>query len=748
MVKLLVVESPNKCKKIEQYLGTGFKVLATAGHFRDLPKGDLGVDLDTFELSYEVNEEKTDVLARLKKAAAAADEVFLATDADREGEAISWHIAEALRLKAPKRVKFIEITEKALRAAVAAPGKIDQDLVDAQQARRVIDRLVGFQVSPLLAPFGPKNSAGRVQSATLHLVVERELARERFTAKPFWTLAAAYQNGLTAKYATVGEDGSLTETRFDSEEAARDVERRAQGPHQVKALDTKPVERKPKPPFTTSTLQQAASVTLSLKPDATMSLAQGLFEKGAITYHRTDSTALSEDSIQMARAYIQATYPEALPPQPPRYAQKKDAQGAHEAIRPTSLDEETPADLSAEEAQLYALVRKRFIACQCAPARFNQTTITLTAGDTTWRARGSVLTFPSFLRFLDADEDEKKDDETEEPRLPAVAAGEVLELKAITVASKTTTPPGRFTQASLVKEMERLGIGRPSTYAATVAVLFARGYCEEEKKWVIPTPKGRIIDEALGAAFSDLIDAAYTAEMETRLDQVADGKRRWKDELRTWYGSFSPLLSAAPSKLAAVAQAHPELAQLVPAAPQATDRTCPSCSQPLLLRTAKGDRKYLACSAYPKCSFIADPNFESFSEPCPTCQGAMMKQVGKFGPYARCIKKECTGRRDLGEADGEPCPICSTPTKDRGDFLSCSKYPECKGAWNKQGLEKAKKAQHKCSKCQRLLVPKKNSHGTYWGCSGYPVCSHIESSLSEKKGEKKGGKKPSARAKS
>ncbi len=748
-MKLLVVESPNKCKKIEGYLGAGFKVVATAGHFRDLPKGELGVDLASFTPSYVIDEEKKDVLTRLKAAASKAEEVLLATDADREGEAISWHIAQALGLKAPKRVKFIEITEKALKAAVAGAGTIDQHLVDAQQARRVLDRLVGFQVSPLLNQFGPKNSAGRVQSATLHLVVARELAREAFKVRPYWTLSATYENGLTAKYATTDEKGDLVDVRLDSEADAQAVRSRAHGPHTVNALDTKPVERRPKPPFTTSTLQQAASVQLGLKPDKTMALAQALFEKGAITYHRTDSTALSEDSIAMARAFIEKDYPEALPPQPPRYAQKAAAQGAHEAIRPTSLEVEKPEDLTSDEAELYGLVRRRFLACQCAPARLEQTTITITSGDTSWRARGSVLQFPSFLRYLDADEDAEKKEDQDEARLPRVEVGELLQLKSVDISRQETKPPPRFTQATLVKEMEKVGIGRPSTYAATVATLFTREYLVEDKKYVLPTPKGRIIDEALAAAFDALVSPDYTADMEAILDEVAEGKRRWKEELRSWYGGFSALLQCAPAKLTAVAQAHPELAALAPEAPRHTDRKCPACDKPLLLRTStKGERtEYLSCSGYPGCNFIADPSFQPHVEPCPVCAGTMVRLQGKYGPYARCVKKECTGRKDLSEATGEPCPLCAAPTKDRGDFLSCSRYPECKGSWDKKALAEAQKANHRCSKCQpknRLLVPKKNARGRFWGCSGYPECQHIEASLSEEKG----GKKPSSRAKS
>ncbi|WP_342382210.1 type I DNA topoisomerase (plasmid) [Myxococcus stipitatus] len=742
-MKLVVVESPNKKKSIQKYLGDGYTVEATVGHFRDLPKEELGVDLNTFDPTYVVTEGKEAVLSRLKAVAAKADEVILATDADREGEAIAWHIAEVLRLKKPKRVKFIEITAKALTAAVAAPGSIDQALVDAQQARRILDRIVGFQASPLLSPFGSGNSAGRVQSATLHLVCARELAREAFKVKPYWTLSSSYTNGLSAKYGSVSEEGKVEDTRFETEEEARAVEQRARGPHTVTGLEKKPAARKPKPPFTTSTLQQAASVALHLSPDATMSLAQSLFEKGAITYHRTDSTALSEDAIEMARAFIARDYPEALPSSPPRYAPKGDAQGAHEAIRPTTLDVVVPEDLTEEESSLYELIRLRFLCCQCKPAELETTIVSLTGpGATIWRARGSILRFPSFLKYLNKDEDETSDEE--EPRLPQVAQGEVLDLKDIVVTKRETTPPPRFTKATLVKEMERVGIGRPSTYAATLEVLFEkRKYLAEEKSFVVPTQKGRLIDEALASAFADLVSADYTAKLEVVLDQISEGAKKWQPELRSWYAGFTSLIAAAPPKVAAVVTAHPELAATLPQAPRATDKQCPLCTKQLFQRSSKG-RDFLSCSGYPACTFIADVSFKPHTSPCPVCAAPMIEQAGKYGPYARCTKKGCEGKKDLTEATGEPCPICSSPTKDRGDFLSCSKFPECKGSWDKKGLAEAKKANHTCSKCKRLLVPKKNQKGKFWGCSGYPACSHIESSLSE---EPKRGRAPATRKK-
>lgn len=774
-MKLVIVESPNKCKKIQQYLGKGFEVQATAGHFRDLPEKELGVDLASFDPTYVVDSEKKAVVSKLKAAAEKADEVLLATDADREGEAISWHVAQTLRLKSPKRIRFTEITEKALKAAVANATTIDQHLVDAQQARRVLDRLVGFQVSPLLRPLGKNHSAGRVQSATLHLVVEREKQREAFKVEPYWVLTVRYTNGLVATYVGTKRDAtdlgkrapSILSLNLKSEAAANSILEQAKGPHSVHSVETEPVERKPKAPFTTSTLQQAASVQLGLKPDRTMALAQSLFEKGAITYHRTDSVALSEDAVAMARAFIEKDYPEALPATAPKYTSKGAAQEAHEAIRPTALEPQVPDDVTTEERPLYELIRKRFIACQCAPARLEQTTVTTESGETLWRARGSVVKFPSFLRYLDADEDaDPSGNKDESPRIPHVRVGDALEVAKLEVKRKQTTPPPRFTEAGLIKEMERVGIGRPSTYAATIKVLWAREYIAEEKKYLYPTARGRGVDEVLERAFDDLVKADYTAQMETRLDEVAGGDRRWKNELRDWYSGFSPKLEAAGGIIANTLKERPQLAAAAEAdAVKPTGKPCPRCSSELMLRPGKKG-PFLACSAYPKCTYTADPSAKSSDALCMRCKGSTEELSGKNGPYlrcldancgytgpfdakladvvcpkckhdmesvpgkhgryARCLKKGCDGTADLSETVAEPCPVCAAPMKDKGDFLGCSKYPACKGTWDKKALVKARKANRACPKCGKLLVDKKGPKGPFVGCSGYPVCTHID----------------------
>jgi DNA topoisomerase I len=690
-MKLLIIESPNKIKKLKALLGSDYEILATQGHFRDLPERELGVALPGFVPTYVVNDNKRAQLARIRARAAAASEVFLATDADREGEAIAWHLQEECHFRNPKRIRFQEITKAALDKALAGAGAIDQHLVDAQQARRVLDRLVGYKVSPLLAPLGSNHSAGRVQSAALHIVVLRELERERFVSRPYWHLSATYSNGLVAKYAEPNDRGVLAEKQLDSVERAREfAAAAAAATHQVEALETKAVEQKPKPPFITSTLQQAASAVLGFKPVRAMKLAQELFEAGLITYHRSDSVALSAEAVELARAFIARNYPDALPREPVVFRSKAAAQEAHEAIRPTSLADDVAGELAADARSLYELIRSRFIGCQCKPAVLAQTTVTVRAGVTHWIARGTVIGFPSFLRYVSRDE-ESHDDKAD-PQLPALKRGQQLELKGTAIAAKKTEPPPRYTQATLIRALEGHGIGRPSTFASTLSLLLdAREYLAEQKKAVYPTPRGRAVDQVLGKAFPSLLRLEYTAQLEARLDEIARGRGRWKDELQAWYTPFALQLAGAPALVSAEV-ALLDRSALNPNAPTRTGRICPRCSAELLLRkNARGE--YFACSAYPSCTFTADPAAKPSTRRCPLCTGAMEELVGKYGPYARCLKRPaCSGTIDLSPAPrasssttspaGVRCTACGSPMAVRrgpkGSFLGCSSYPNCK----------------------------------------------------------------------
>lgn len=729
---LVVVESPNKITKVTKCLGPGFKVVATLGHFRDLPEDELGVDVASWTPSYQTLRTKASVVPKLRAAAAEASQVLLATDADREGEAIAWHVAQVLGLEGAKRIRFQEITPAALKRAVAEATALDGHLVDAQQARRVVDRLVGYQVSPLLRAFGPNHSAGRVQSATLHLVVLREVEREAFTPVPFWILMAHYAEGFSAKYAAE-TNGRWAPARFTSEAEARAAEALAEAaPHRVEALDTAPVEQKPKAPFTTSTLQQAASATLSFTPAKTMAAAQALFEKGAITYHRTDSVALSDEAIAMARDFLSTTHPDALPTEPVRYRNAATAQEAHEAIRPTAMQLEPDVTLRSDEEALYSLISRRFLACQCRPAVLQRTTVRTEGGGVRFLATGSVVTTPSFLAFLAEDEEkaaakyESGDAAAgEEKRLPRLATGAALELKHLGVRPDTTKPPPRFTQATLIREMERQGIGRPSTYAATVGTLFERSYLGEEKKGVLPTPRGRLVDGALAAAFPTLVAAQYTAQLEARLDDIAAGVRHWKAELTDWYRPFSRLVGAAQSAIAAYYNANRAFVDAVSGAPKPTGKPCPRCAKELLLKEGKKG-PFLGCSGYPACTYAADPSAHACAHRCPKCDGAMEEVDGKFGPYARCLAAACGGRLDTAATTTHLCPRCGSPMKDRGAFLGCSRYPECSHTLDKKALEKAEKRGTRCPKCKRPVVEKRGPRGKFLGCSGYPACTYTQ----------------------
>lgn len=773
-MQLVVVESPTKAKKIQGFLGERFRVLASGGHVRDLPPKELGVDLDTFAAEYEVLEAKASFLARIRDAARQAEHVFLATDPDREGEAISWHLAEALRLKSGSysRARFDEITPRAIEAALKAAGPIDGALVDAQQTRRILDRVVGWKVSPLLNPLGKNHSAGRVQSAALHLVVSREQQRKAFKPTDYWTLSARYGNQLRARYAQPNDKGELEDTRLSSQAEADAVVARARGPHVVKHVERKPTERRAPPPFTTMELQQAAGRALKLSLDRTMELAQELFEGGFITYHRTDSPALSEEAIAMARAFIAQDFPAGLPDKPNVFKAKGGAQEAHEAIRPTSLGEALPEGLTGDAAALYKLIRARFLASQCKPAIYDTTAVAIESGDTTWRARGSVRAFPGWQHYVsDEASDGEKHDE-----LPPLVQGQVLQLVDIAVEKKVTQPPPRFTLLTLAKEMERTGIGRPSTYAAIAGkqgVLIRREYISEDSKgFITPTPRGSAVDDVLSRAFASLVAVDYTAQLEARLDEIAEGKAAHTQELRAWWGDFQRLLGAAPAAVEDLLRQRPELAAAAPEAPKPTGRKCPRCAEGELLLCQGKKGEFLACSrwrATPKCDYTADPSAKPASRPCPRCTGPMEEVTGKkgpyvrclaneacgymgdvdaqphaeacptcagptervsgkHGPYARCLKKDCKGTRDLSGTVEERCPVClAAPMKDKGDFLSCSTYPACKGTWDKKQLARAKKLNRTCPTCrQRLLREGKNSRGAFLGCSGYPACRHIE----------------------
>ncbi|MDP1918901.1 MAG: type I DNA topoisomerase [Myxococcales bacterium] len=728
MKTLVVVESPNKIAKISKCLGPSFTVVATIGHFRDLPERDLGVDVASFALKYETLPGKEGVLAKLREAARGASEVLLGTDADREGEAIAWHVAQVLGLSSPRRIRFQELTPAALKKAVAAAGPLDNNLVDAQQARRVLDRLVGYQVSPLLSVFGPQHSAGRVQSAALHLVVEREKAREAFKPEAYWTVTANYAAGFSAIAALKDSKGAWAAARFRQQaDADLALSRARAAKHRVEALETKPTERAPRPPFTTATLQQAASAQLGMKPAETMAVAQSLFEKGAISYHRTDSVSLSAEAIAMARAFLARDYPEALPAEPVKYRNADSAQEAHEAIRPTAMQLEADVHLDEREEQLFSLINRRFLACQCRPARLDVTTVRTVAADVRFLARGTVVRFESFLRYAAEDETtaaaQHEGTAEDEAALPPLKLEQELAVASIAAKGDKTKPQPRFTQATLIRELQRTGIGRPSTYAATVTLLFERRYLLEEKKAVAPTPRGRLVDGALSAAFPDVVATEYTARLEAQLDEVAAGKLRWKAALGTWHVGFAKQLAEASGVLQRFAREHVTLVDAVGEASKSTGKPCPKCTKELILRQgSKG--AFISCSGWPACDYRADPSARPSALKCPTCSSPMTEQDGKFGRYARCSVSGCTGRVDQSVTTQEECPRCHAPLKDKGAFLGCSNYPTCNFTVDAKALAHARKTGALCPKCGRLMVQRKGAKGPFLACIGYPECRH------------------------
>jgi len=717
LVKLIVVESPRKAQQIAKYLGSGYQVFATVGHFRDLPEDRLGVDTKTFELEYQI--QRPDVARRLQSAARIADEVVLATDVDREGEAIAWHVAQLLGLRDPRRARFREVTPVAIKAALSEAGSLNQHLVNAQQTRRGLDRLVGYEISPLFKPLGPGHGTGRVQSATLHLVVVREFERERFQAEPYWTLLAQYREGFSARYAEANEKGELTDTRLRSEAEAEAVAAEARAhTHTVCDVETVDLEQRPKEPFRTATLQQAASSVLELAPEDTMRCAQALFERGHITYHRTDSAFLSADAVHMARTFIERDYPEGLPAVPPEYSCKADSQGAHEAIRPTQLD--TPLEeLHGQERGLFQLIRRRFLACQCKPAVRARTTVVIRSGESIWRTSGAVVTFEGYLHYQGTEEQtEQETSDQKEVALPKLQPEQVLGLETVEVKRQETRPPPRYTYHSLIKDMERKGVGRPATYAPTLSRLFEHRYLERNKKHLFPSQRGRLVDGLLEKAFPNLVEVSYTARMEDRLDEVEAGTRSWRDELRLWYQEeFAPEWEKASRVF------HDELVKLtgsseVTNGTQMTERPCPRCGGLLMMREGKHG-PFLSCSSYPKCTYTASPNVKASEHTCPVCRGVMEEEEGKFGSYARCVKSDCGGRVELGTIAEEKCPKCGSSMRDRGTFLGCTKYPECRATLDK----KAVKAGRRCPKCKRLMQRRQGTKGAFWGCSGYPECT-------------------------
>jgi DNA topoisomerase I len=753
---LVIVESPAKAKTINKYLGSDYVVKASMGHIMDLPKKDLGVNLDkNFEPTYIAIPKKEAVIRELKDAAKKADSIYLAADPDREGEAICAHLRELLHSQKAKffRVLFNEITRDAVRDAFEHPGEIDSHLVDAQQARRILDRLVGYQVSPLLWDKVKRGiSAGRVQTVALRLIVEREREIRAFIKKEYWTITANVQGKNPPPFDARlvkfhGKDLEIP----DQESADRHVAAAQAAGFTVKSVEKKEKRRYPVPPFITSKLQQEAVRKLHFSAKKTMMLAQKLYEGvdlgeegavGLITYMRTDSTRVAESALAAARNYIEKKYgKDYLPPAPIHYKSKKEAQDAHEAIRPTAVErtpESLKRSLSPDELKLYKLIWQRFVASQMTPAVFDQTTIDIASGDYLFRATGSVEKFNGFRAVYEEGKDDNTGaDEDEEltHRLPEVAESERLTLNRIVPEQHFTEPPPRYNEATLVKTLEEKGIGRPSTYATILSVIQNRAYVEKQQGRFYPTELGMITSDLLVKNFSEIFDVAYTARMEEELDEVEEGKLAWTDALTEFYRKFKKELNAAGRDMADLK------GEGIP-----TDVKCEKCGKPMVIRLGRNGQ-FLACTGYPDCDGTRDltaelaaqygsanPAPEVPEQTCEKCGKPMTVKRGRFGYFLACTGyPECRNTKRIVMGEGtvktvadvvldEKCPQCGSNLVIKhgrfGEFTACSNYPTCKYIKKQTlGIPCPEKG------CAGELVVRKTKRGkTFYGCSRYPDC--------------------------
>ena len=679
---LVIVESPAKAKTIGKYLGKDFEVKACMGHLRDLPKSKTGVDVENdFEPVYKPIKGKEDIISDLKKSAKAADTVYLATDPDREGEAISWHLKQLLDLpdEKTKRVTFNEITKNVVQESIRQPRDIDQNLVDAQQARRILDRLVGYELSPLLWKKIRRGlSAGRVQSVATRMVDDRDREIEEFQPEEYWTLDAnllgadVKKTPFAARYH--GKNGKKAELK--NEEAVNAVVRETEGePFVVQTVKRTDKQRSPSPPFTTSTLQQEASRKLSMTPRRTMAIAQQLYEGvdiegegtvGLITYMRTDSLRLSEEALSAAKEFIMGRYGPAYA-ETHRYKTKAGAQDGHEAIRPSNVNltpEQVKKDLTGEQYRLYRLVWSRFVACQMSNAVYDSVSVEITAGGHAFRATSSSLKFSGYTAVYEEGKDEEK--EEKESPLPALREGENLALRDFSKDQHFTQPPAHYTDASLIRAMEEQGIGRPSTYAPTVSTILDREYVIKDGKYLRITNLGRVVTALMKDKFSDIADMKFTANMEEKLDSVEEGKTPWKGVLRDFYGDFESHLRQAEQDLTRIK---------VP--DEVSEEICPECGRNLVVKSGRFGR-FLACPGYPECSFTM-PLVVAMPGRCPKCGGRIMKRTGnskKTGKqYTYYCCEHVNSRDEANKCDfmtwdvpvKDDCPVCGhTMSKKAG----------------------------------------------------------------------------------
>lgn len=680
-MKLVVIEAPAKRETLKKYLGPGYEVFATKGHIRDLPVKSFAIDINNnFEPHYENKPDKKDLINELKHKADKADQVLIATDPDREGEAISWHIAHVLGLDPNKkcRIQFNEISKNAVLKALDNPRAIDLNLVNAQQARRVMDRIVGYKLSPIISKkVAPKLSAGRVQSVALKLVVDREKEIENFKPEEYWTVTAFHEKDKISFKSTLQTYKNKKIKIANKEEVEKALSVIKQSDFIVSSVKKSKTKSHAPAPFTTSTMQQDALNKLGMSLKRTTQSAQELYEgvevKGEgkialITYIRTDSTRVSEDAQKACRQFIEEKYGKNyLPAKPNIYATKKNAQDAHEAIRPISMQitpEMVQDSLSKDNYKLYKLIYERFLASQMNEAEYSNTVIGIDASDYGFKANGKILEFPGYTAVYKEFVDEDKDKKQDASKLPQIEENEKLEVKDIKEEQKFTKPPVRYTEASLVKAMEEKGIGRPATYAATVTILTARNYAEKEGKYLVPTELGRKITEYLEKFFSGVINVKFTAHMENRLDDIAEDKADWHDVINSFWNGFKGLLEKADSSSVSMKSE-----------PIETDVVCDKCGHKMLLREGRFG-KFLGCSNFPKCKNIMPYKTEEEKKPvskCPMCGKNVYALKTKRGKtFYACEDRNGCNFMSWDIPTGEMCPKCGKYLIKKGKIIKCS----------------------------------------------------------------------------
>jgi len=733
---LIIVESPAKARTLKRFLGDRYDVRASMGHVRDLPERELAVDVEHgFQPSYVVVEDRQKTIRDLRSAVskpAARQQVILASDPDREGEAIAWHLAEVLKLKDPKRIEFHEITADAVRRALEAPRDIDMRLVNAQQARRIVDRLVGYRLSPFLWSKVQKGiGAGRVQSVALRLVVDREEEIRAFVAVESWTVDA-----LLSKLDDDRQFKARLKEELKTEAEAAEAMAKLQGAeYRVLNVERKQRSKGAPPPYITSTLQQDASSRLRFAPRRTMRLAQDLYEgielgaegsTGLITYMRTDSTRISAEAEGKVASWINNQFGERYLGGRRSDKARVGAQEAHEAIRPTDphrRPEDIRRYLSNEQFRLYELIWRRFVASRMAPAQYANTVAEIQGADYTFRASGSVLTFDGFYKVWD-----RSEDEDEEGRLPDLQEGEALRFHELQPEQHFTQPPPRYSEATLIKELEERGIGRPSTYASIVTTIQDHGYVEQKERRLHPTLLGEGVNRIMVDHFKDIADDQYTADLEAKLDRVEQGEVEWVPVVGDFYQPLERMLSAAEEAI-----------------PAETGEVCPECGEGQLVLKASRFGPFKGCNRYPKCKYRlavsptgtpAEP--KTLDEACPECGKPLQVKHGRYGEFVGCSGyPECRYIRRENQPEAKPtgqaCPECGQgellERQGRyGPFLSCSRYPECKYRANKRKdgsvapARQVKQLDEPCPVCGKPLVERQGRYGSFKSCSDYPRC--------------------------